>query len=98
MGWVVAALISILGGIGAYFGFRSKFTSIGYDQAVERQKTQADMVQKEVARKDKAIDSKVSANRVKIRATAAAHLEKDTGKAANSLLARTLKPWLTRNK
>ena len=98
MGWVVVALISILGGVGAYFGFRSKFTKIGYDRAFQRQESLGELVQKEVARKDKAIDSKVSANRVKIRATAVAHLEKDTGKAANSLLARTLKPWRTRNK
>ena len=98
MGWVIAVLVSILGGIGAYFGLRSRFTHVGYDRAFERQARLGEMVQKEVARKDKAIDSKVSAKRVKIRATAASRLEKDTGKAANSLLARTLKPWRTRSK
>ena len=98
MGWAVAALISILGGIGAFFGLRSKFTKVGYGQAFQRQKAQADMVRKEVAKKDKAIDSKVQAKRVKIQATAKDNLSKNTGKAANSLLARTLKPWRTRNK
>jgi len=98
MGWVVAALISILGGIGAYFGLRSKFTSLGYDQAFERQKTQADMVQKEIARKDKATDSKVVADRVKIRATAEERLSKSNGNAANKMIARMLKPWRLRNK
>ena len=98
MGWVVAALVSILGVVGAFFGVRSKFTKRGYDQAIERQKSHADMVRKEIARKDKAIDSKVRAERVKIQATAEARLAENTGKAANSLLARTLKPWRTRNK
>jgi len=98
MGWVVAALISILGGIGAYFGLRSKFTSLGYDQAVERQKTQADMVQKEIARKDKATDSKVVADRVKIKATTEERLSKNSGNAANNLLSRVLRPWRLRNK
>jgi len=98
MGWVVTALLGILGAIGAFFGMRKKFTKRGYDQAFDRQKTQAEMVRKEVERKDKVIDSKVQANRVKIRATAKANLAKNTGKAANSLIARTLKPWRTRNK
>jgi hypothetical protein len=98
MGWVVTALLAILGAIGAFFGLRSKFTRRGYDQAFERQKTQAEMVRKEVDRKDKAIDSKVQANRVKIQATAKARLAENKGSAANGLLARTLKPWRTRNK
>ena len=98
MSWVVAALVSILGAIGAYFGLRSKFTSAGYDLAFTRQKSQAEMVRKEIARKDKAIDSKVQANRVKIKATAEARLKEETGKAANSLFARTRKKWQIRNK
>jgi len=98
MNVVVAAILGILGAVGAIFGLRKKFTKRGYDQAFERQKTQAEMVKKEVARKDKIIDSKVQANRVKIQATAEARLTENTGKAANGLLARTLKPWRTRNK
>jgi hypothetical protein len=95
---IVAALVGVLGAIGAIFGLRKKFTKRGYDQAFERQKTQADMVRKEIARKDKAIDSKVQANRVKIQATAKANLAKNTGKAANSFLSRTREKWQTRNK
>lgn len=98
MGWFVAALLSVLGAIGAFFGVRSKYLRRGYDQAFDRQKSQADMVRKEIARKDAVIDSKVTSNHVKIRATAKERLAENTGKAANSLLARTLKPWRTKNK
>ena len=93
MGWFVAALLSVLGAIGAFFGVRSKYLRRGYDQAFERQKSHADMVRKEVARKDAAIDSKVTSNHVKIRATAAERMSQNTGKSANSLIARTRKKW-----
>ena len=98
MGWVVAAVVTILGAIGAYFGLRSKFTKSGYDQALERQVTQADMVNKEIARKDKIIGAKVTADRIKIKATTEERLSKNNGTAANKLLSRVLKPWRLRNK
>jgi len=98
MGWVVAAIVTLLGAIGAFLGLRSKFIKSGYDLASDRQVTQAEMIHKEMARKDRAIDSKVSANRVKIKATTEERLSKNDGNAANKLIARILKPWRLRNK
>lgn len=98
MGWVVAALVSVLGAVGAYFGLRSKFTKRGHDQAFRLQSSKAEMVRKEISRKDKIIDAKVSANRVKIKDTTKDRLNKNTGNAALRLLKRTLKPWQLRNK
>ena len=98
MGWVVAAIVSVLTAIGAYLGLRSKFTKRGYDQATNRQISQANMVQKKLAHKDAITDGKVTADRVKIRATAEERLNKPNGNVANELLARILKPWRLRNK
>lgn len=98
MDLVVTAILTLLGAIGAYFGMRSKFTKRGYDQALQRQEERADMVRKAIARSDTVIDNRVKSNHVKIRATAAERISKNTGKSANNLIARTRKKWDLRNK
>ena len=98
MDLIVTAVLTLLGAIGAYFGMRSKFTKRGYDQALKRQEDRATMVRKAIARSDTVIDNQVRSNHVKIRATAAERISKNTGKSANSLIARTRKKWDLRNK
>tara|TARA_A100001391_G_scaffold204653_3_gene201130 strand:- start:19229 stop:19525 length:297 start_codon:yes stop_codon:yes gene_type:complete len=98
MDLIVTAILTLLGAIGAYFGMRSKFTQRGYDQALKRQENRADMVRKDIERKDATIDSRVKSNHVKIKATAQARLEENTGKAANGLIARAKASWDLRKK
>lgn len=95
----VTVIITLLGAIGAYFGMRSKFTKYGYDQARNLQKEKAEQVQGVLVKKDKAIDQRVKTNHVKIKATAQARLQKNTGLAANKFLQRTKRKWqLRKNK
>ena len=98
MDLVITAVLTLLGAIGAYLGMRSKFTRRGYDQALQRQESRADMVRKDIERKDVVIDNRVKSNHVKIKATAQARLQENTGKAANSLIARAKASWALRKK
>lgn len=98
MDLIVTAVLTLLGAIGAYFGMRSKFTKRGYDQALKRQEDRADMVRKSIKRKDAVIDNRVRSNHVKIKATAKARLEENTGKAGNSLIKRAKASWDLRKK
>ena len=98
MDLIVTAILTFLGAIGAYFGMRSKFTKRGYDQALQRQEERANMVRKAIERKDTVVDNRVRSNHVKIKATAKARLEENTGKAGNSLIARAKSSWDLRKK
>lgn len=97
MDLIVTAILTLLGAIGAYFGVRSKFTQRGYDQASNHQKIKATETRKALARKDAEIDQRVQTNHVKIKANAQARLQENTGKAANSFIARSKKKWQLRD-
>ena len=95
MGWVVAAIIGVVAAVAGFFGFRQKFTRRGYDRALSRQSAQADMVRKELERKDAAIDLTVEEEIARLRKLSEERLTGiKTGHDANELLKRTRLPWL----
>ena len=97
MGWVVAAIIGVVAAVAGFFGFRQKFTRRGYDRALSRQSAQADMVRKELERKDAAIDLTVEAEIERLRKLSEERLTGlKTGQDANDLFARTRLPWRRR--
>ena len=82
----------------AFFRIKSSYVEEGYAKAVDRRDKLAEMVQNDVARKDKAIDKRTKAVITKVKATAASRLEKNNGRAANGFLSRVKKPWRVRDK
>tara|TARA_B110000014_G_scaffold258186_1_gene243917 strand:- start:1292 stop:1567 length:276 start_codon:yes stop_codon:yes gene_type:complete len=91
MWWGV--IIGMLGLGAGLFGMRKAFISDGRITEHNRQKRYAEMLTREIAKKDKAIDKTTEAKIKLVRRTTLRLKKKRTAKDARSFLSRTKQPW-----
>lgn len=91
MWWGV--IIGVLGLGAGFFGLRKVFTVDGRITEHNRQKRYAEMLTREIEKKDKAIDAQTKAKTQRIRRTTIRRKKKTTVAAARSFLSRTKEPW-----
>ena len=91
MWWGV--LLGVIGALTGFFGLRRAFTTDGRITEHNRQKRYAEMLSREIAKKDKAIDARTNQKVQRIRRTTIRRKKKKTAEAARSFLSRTKEPW-----
>ena len=87
MWWGV--LIGLFGLGAGFFGLRKVFTTDGRITEHNRQKRYAEMLTREIAKKDKATDAQTNQKIQRIRRTTIRRKKKKTAEAARSFLSRT---------
>ena len=87
MWWGV--LLGVIGALTGFFGLRRAFTTDGRTIEHERQKRYAEMIRREVQRKDSEINKKTEAKVRQIRRTTTRRRKKKSVAAARSFLSRT---------
>jgi len=91
MWWGV--ILAALGlGVG-FFGLRRASVIDGRTTEHERQKRYADMIHREMAKKDQAIKRRTDQNVKLVRRTTRRRLKKKSAKSAGSFLSRTKERW-----
>jgi protein-disulfide isomerase-like protein with CxxC motif len=86
-------IIGLLGLGAGFAGMRKAFTTTGRISEHNRQRRYAEMLTREIAKKDKIIDKTTGAKIAQIRRTTLRRKKAKTGDSAKSFLSRTKEPW-----